>query len=53
MGKNYKIIYLQRKIYLVENLKVNLLFNIDILAPEIILIDLENRLAIIRLYELI
>ena len=48
LGRDRKIALIEREVHIVDNLKVNLLVGMDILAPEGILIDLENRLATIR-----
>ena len=51
MGKDRWIINIKKwEVYLINNLKINILINIDILAPKGIVIDLKWKTVIIYSY---
>ena len=45
------IVYFRKKIYIVENFRVNVLLNVDILKSKKNIIDFERRLLIFLIYD--
>ena len=49
-GKDQRTVVIERKLYLINNLRINVLININIINPEKIVINIYNAVTTIKIY---